>query len=250
MCQLLNLTYISWKYTIGAVHTKITLHQNTFNKQHPYYTTNIYQQLARGCRLVHNTYWFHHFIDIARVKSSLQFLDFTLLKNDKTHHMWPTIVCAVRASIRAKLISVSYILQTNRTAFNQHQVSDVCLLCGQSPEDMPHFISECPTLDFKRKLHIDNIKRLCMKLEIVLPKARQELCCAILNAGTPLICTHIDYKPDLYECNHINVFNRLRETVNYMCLYLHNQRVNMLAQLEASRPRNCHKGGNNTTATT
>ncbi len=122
-------------------------------------------------------------------------------------------------------------------AFNQHQVSDVCLLCGQGPEDMPHFISECPTLNFKRKPHIDNTKRLCIKLEIVQPKARQELCCAILNAGTPLICTHIDCKPDLYECNHVNVFNRLRDTVNYICLDLHNQRVNLLAQLEASRPR-------------
>ncbi len=131
-------------------------------------------------------YWLHHFNDIARVKSSLQFLDLTLLKHDKTRHIWPTMGCAASArtaaSIRPKLINGSYILQTNRASFNQHQVSDVCLLCGQGPEDMQHFISECSALDFKRKPHIDNIKRLCMKLEIVLPKARQELCCVILNA--------------------------------------------------------------------
>ncbi len=107
-----------------------------------------------------------------------------------------------------------------RAAFNQHQVSDVCLLCGQGPEDMPHFISECPTLDFKREPHVDNIKRLCMKLEIVLPKARQELCCAILNAVTPLICTHIDCKPHLYECNHVNVFNTKAVTKEEITLLL------------------------------
>ncbi len=97
--------------------------------------------------------------------------------------MWPTKGCAiVRASIRVKFISWSYILQANRAAFNQHKVSEICLMCGQGPEDLPHFITECPTLESKRKPHIDNIKRLCMKLEISLPNARQELCSAILNA--------------------------------------------------------------------
>ncbi len=72
-----------------------------------------------------------------------------------------------------------------------------------------------------------------MKFEISLPKVRQELCSAIINAGTPLNCLHIDCKPDLSECNHVNVFNRLRDTVNYMCLDLHKQIVNILA----SRPR-------------
>ncbi len=44
-----------------------------------------------------------------------------------------------------------------------------------------------------------------MKLEISLLKARQELCSAILNSGTPLNCVHIDYKLDLFESNHVNV---------------------------------------------
>ncbi len=47
-----------------------------------------------------------------------------------------------------------------------------------------------------------------MKLEISLPNARQELCSAILNAGTPLNCVHIDCKPDLFQCYHVDVFNR------------------------------------------
>ena len=88
------------------------------------------------------SHWMAELTSGAEGKSSLQYLDLKDIRPHAAHHLWPrggsSSAKRVAASFRAKLISGSYILQTNRARFNQNKVNPTCPLCKSAPEDLPH----------------------------------------------------------------------------------------------------------------
>ena len=56
-----------------------------------------------------------------------------------------------RVSVKAKLLTGTYILQVNRVAFNQNEVSPLCLLCQENDETTEHFLLQCPVLSCVRQ---------------------------------------------------------------------------------------------------
>ena len=56
-----------------------------------------------------------------------------------------------RVSVKAKLLTGTYILQVNRVAFNQNEVSPLCLLCHENDETTEHFLLQCPVLSCVRQ---------------------------------------------------------------------------------------------------
>ena len=48
-----------------------------------------------------------------------------------------------KAGFKAKLMTGTYVLQSNRAKFNQYSVDPTCLLCGDDAEDMIHFLLKC-----------------------------------------------------------------------------------------------------------
>ena len=153
----------------------------------------------------------------------------------------------VAASIRAKFITGSYILQSNRAAYNQHTVSDLCPLCGPTsgqPETLEHFLLVCEALEEKRIPHMKKIVNLLERLGIPVPVDKYDLCRLILNTGTPPESDPQMYKCDcgceLYNiaCEHtVALVKRLRDNVNYLCLDLHNRRNSELAENQQGSKR-------------
>ena len=47
---------------------------------------------------------------------------------------------------KLRMVTSAYILQVNRVAYNQKDVSLLCLLCGQDDETIQHFLLECGSL--------------------------------------------------------------------------------------------------------
>ncbi|MEW8548514.1 MAG: reverse transcriptase domain-containing protein, partial [Candidatus Thiodiazotropha sp.] len=65
-----------------------------------------------------------------------------------------------RIHVKLKLVTGTYILQTNRAIFNQNQVSPVCMLCHAADETTHHFLLSCSALESVRQpvlLEIQNI---------------------------------------------------------------------------------------------
>ena len=225
-----------------------------------------------------SAYWYYKTLEEASQKSSLKYFDLSLTKPQKPHQLWPSRGCPSRvrvaASIRAKLISGSYILQSNRAAFNQNTVDKSCPLCSAPMDDLPHFLLECPATEVKRRPHMTKIQGILKKLKIKYPKTREERCHLLLNTGTP----HSMYdhnrstrssstrsntlSPCLNDCDAVSdndcapecddncdlncdtvysitecntVISRLRDTVNVMCLDLHNRRTSGLSEQQVSR---------------
>ena len=163
------------------------------------------------------------------------------------HHLWPIRGAAsktrVAASYRAKFISGSYILQSNRARFNQFKVDPSCPLCGNDREDMTHLLLVCPRLQHSRKRHLNKIKSLLLKLQIDIPTDNDKLAYTILNCGTSKHCTaHNDYlRPpkniispvknsydNIGKCSYnghkLCMCTKLNYAVNDLCIDLHNVR--------------------------
>ena len=59
-----------------------------------------------------------------------------------------------RITIKLKLVSGSYIFQSNRFKFNQSQIDATCLLCGEEDEDVEHFLLRCQLRKTTRQVTI------------------------------------------------------------------------------------------------
>ena len=55
-----------------------------------------------------------------------------------------------RAELKVKLLTSMYILQANRSCFNQYAVDPMCKVCQKEPEDRVHFITRCGSLEHVR----------------------------------------------------------------------------------------------------
>ena len=63
-----------------------------------------------------------------------------------------------RGGIKARLLTGTYILQCNRSKFNQHEVSATCPLCQLEDEDTLHFLIKCNALYANRKESMKELK--------------------------------------------------------------------------------------------
>ena len=130
--------------------------------------------------------WHIRLVEAASLKSSLKFLDLQLCYRDKAHPVWDTSRLRTgdtqKAMIRAKLLTGVYTLQTNIHKMKKSE-DDICLLCKSAPEDVRHFICQCPALQQIRSPWIEQIiDRLNIKLVSVAPNG-EELVKLILNGG-------------------------------------------------------------------
>ena len=58
---------------------------------------------------------------------------------------------ANRVRVKLKLAAGTYIIQTNRAAFNQNDDKLTCLLCNDGDETLEHFLLFCKSLETVRK---------------------------------------------------------------------------------------------------
>ena len=107
-----------------------------------------------------NSHWESSIKENAVLYSSLRFLNVSGFACGKRHPLLRTlgnIREVPRISTKLKLVTGTYILQTNRATFNQNCVDPVCLLCHQENETIEHFLLRCPALASLRNPVIDTI---------------------------------------------------------------------------------------------
>ena len=93
-------------------------------------------------------------------KSTLHFMDQTTLKIGSTHPIWTSLSSTVssvkKGTIKARLLTGTYLLETNKHKFSSGKESplDLCKCCGTENEDVTHFLLLCPALyTTKEKSH-------------------------------------------------------------------------------------------------
>ena len=83
-------------------------------------------------------------------KSTLKYLNPEAVKVGKIHPVFATVrnnpYDVNRAKVKARLLTGTYTLQSNREKFNQFNVSPICQLCNKDPETREHFLVTCEAL--------------------------------------------------------------------------------------------------------
>ena len=70
-----------------------------------------------------------------------------------------------KAGFKAKLMTGTYVLQSNRAKFNQYSVDPTCLLCGDDAEDMIHFLLKCRCLSEPRDQFMEKINSILIEYQ-------------------------------------------------------------------------------------
>lgn len=95
-------------------------------------------------------HWEYHLKAEAYEKSTLKHLNISECSLQRPHVLWTCSQDSLhrqrRSTIRVRLATGVYMLQSMRSAFNQHAVDPTCQLCGKAPEDLQHFLLHCETL--------------------------------------------------------------------------------------------------------
>ena len=116
-----------------------------------------------------------------------------------------------RISTKLKLVTGTYILQSNRAAFNQNAIDPTCLLCKNGEETIKHFLLSCTALSCAREPIIDSITDTC-------PSCAQ----LILDSSA---CSKSYPKCDLHKLKTIEFQSRR------LCHALHCERYKRLAAI-------------------
>ena len=142
-------------------------------------------------------------IDVSS-KPSLKYLNPLSLKVGKAHHVYVTVRTSIfdvqRAETKARLLTGTYILQSNRSNFNQYEVDPTCKTCENGPETRQHFISEC--LNSKHlidKCNIKTAKLFNINPDILTNMDRHTYTQLIIDCTHPEVTGNLIIKMQLYQ---------------------------------------------------
>ena len=154
-------------------------------------------------RLVKNTiltHWSESIIEQATQKSSLRFLQCFKSPSSAfrdTHALWRHVEPNTRdvrcATVKARILSGTYILQSNRDRFNGSVVPGRCPLCGTEPEDLLHFTIRCPSLECRRRPYLDTIMNTLPATRIYPETQLLQLLLDPTHPGCTVHCSDISF---------------------------------------------------------
>ena len=107
-----------------------------------------------------DAYWMDQIKYRASLYSSLRYLHVEDYQPGKRHPSIRNVNDmrdALRVSTKVKLVTGTYILQSNRSTFNQNELSPLCLLCREDDETIEHFLLHCPVLDSVRRVLLNDL---------------------------------------------------------------------------------------------
>ncbi|CAC5357508.1 unnamed protein product [Mytilus coruscus] len=106
-------------------------------------------------------YWTKFFLEEIESKTTLVHLDRTLLKIGSVHlvltSLSSTISDVKKGAVKTRLLTGTYLFESNKHKFSGGKESSLCRLCGTSNEDITHFLLLCPALHQQRKALFCNL---------------------------------------------------------------------------------------------
>ena len=109
-----------------------------------------------------NQYWSETLKNEAYEKSTLSHLDIDSMKIGETHPVWNSLDSVIsdvrKGTIKCRMLTGTYILQSTSHKFSRATVSATCKCCGLYDEDLAHMLLECPAFIHQRKPLYSEIK--------------------------------------------------------------------------------------------
>ncbi|MES9879262.1 MAG: reverse transcriptase domain-containing protein [Sedimenticola sp.] len=109
------------------------------------------------------SYWTNELSNVAHEKSTLKNCNVKSLEVGKSHLVWKAVnsntTDVKRGIIKARMLTGTYLLQTNKAKFNKYEVDATCPLCRLEPEDISHMLTRCPALHQSRVNAITDLRQ-------------------------------------------------------------------------------------------
>ena len=102
-----------------------------------------------------------------------------------------------RIPVKNKVLTGTYILQTNRAKFNQNDVNPICQLCHKCEETPQHFIIDCEALAEDRDPILNDFLTVLRSLLDIYPQAADYSLLQLLIDSSCLIDTDIRVQSDI-----------------------------------------------------
>ncbi|CAC5406181.1 unnamed protein product [Mytilus coruscus] len=172
-------------------------------------------------KLAIQDYWTKTLIKEIETKSSLSYLDKTLLRIGSTHPVWTSLSSTVsdvkKGAIKVRLLTGTYLL--DRSKFSGGRESALCKCCGTSDEDIIHFLLLCPALHQQRKETFSKLKSYVISV-IGLGYWSKEF-----KGHSDLIRLIVDSSFLLPKLRNRTELDKIQRLATDMCYRLHSQRV-------------------------
>lgn len=111
-----------------------------------------------------NKYWSELLQKEAAEKSTLKYMNIDAVKIGQTHVIWSSLestISDVRKGItKSRMLTGTYLLQSNKYKFNNSTESPICKCCALEIEDIVHMLLDCPALYAQRKQYFANLRSL------------------------------------------------------------------------------------------
>ena len=110
-------------------------------------------------------YWSIELRNEALERSTLCYIVST--KISLTHKVWSSLESTVadvrKGIVKSRMITGTYLLQTNKHKFSKATVCATCKCCGLGDEDITHMLLDCAALYSQRKLLYPKVRSLTIK---------------------------------------------------------------------------------------
>jgi len=130
-----------------------------------------------------------------------------------------------KAEVKARLVTRTYTLQSDRAKFNNSKHTDICQLCKFDREDTDHFLLECSVLQIERDKHMSvltsYVNRITNNSAMSTLKDHNLMTQFILDCSNNAIRQHIKLKLE----NRRDIENITRT----LCYSLHTKRSSLLS---------------------
>ncbi|CAC5407671.1 unnamed protein product [Mytilus coruscus] len=173
-------------------------------------------------------FWNDKFRTEIAQKSTLNRLDTNSIKIGETHPVWNSALNipdeTKRAIVKARILTGTYMLQSNKAKFGIDNVDATCPICFIEDENLIHFITRCPAFEGIRRNHYGLIKQqIVLKIgnEQWNEKFRnRDIICQLITDCTKLAGEYLQHDSELM--NNIETISRK------MCYDLHVKRLNSI----------------------
>ena len=166
----------------------------------------------------------------AQSKTTLKFLACESISLGEIHPVWDSTENSVndvrRAIVKARLLTGTCLLQTNKHRFSQYQEDPVCKLCKQQEEDIVHMLLYCPLLSEIRTSHYTELR------DFVSNNLGPETWSSTFSKRENIVQLIIDCRGFSHLFEDGDIIHKIERLSRNLCYKLHTKRLSILRNME------------------
>lgn len=173
-------------------------------------------------------YWKEKWKEEKQEKVSLQYLHLQDEPVNNPHNIWacinPVEHEVKRAEIKVRLVTGTYMLQSNISKYNQQEMPATCQICNKEDENLSHLLLKCEAYNEERSAFEEKLQQIVAPVDKDILETLRRKC---LLLQITLDCTHPDVTQLIGE--KPKLLRQIERTTQLYCHKVHMKRADYLS---------------------